>query len=341
MSTINSNLLIGKKDNAFFIANPTLVLLDGQLIYNEDTAELFIGDGVTQLSALTAINGGSYTFQNGLTESGGNVGLGGTLIQETYIDGNVELSIGAGDPLRRFFVSAYRDDTGVQIDKEISPLNGYDKTHISDGNDTNETRTYADRTEFDQPIQINSEGVSSVVVTDANRQLKTVSLGANQSIRRNSANTAYEAFTPNKQLFTIHCVHAPVNATFTSGANLYWSNILNTAAAAPRTNAGQQLITVPFNCKLIAATATAWTATGGVTQANSSLFFRLNGNDNVLTNSFQWSSSAATARNFNITGLNVDVVPSDSFEIKLTVGTLVTPPSSSSVVSVFLYFERD
>lgn len=58
MSTVNSNIKIGKKDSAFFAANPTLVLLDGQLIYNEDTGELFIGDGTTQLSALSPINAG-------------------------------------------------------------------------------------------------------------------------------------------------------------------------------------------------------------------------------------------------------------------------------------------
>lgn len=58
MNPVNSNILIGKKDAAFFAANPTLVLLDGQLLYNENTGELFIGDGVTQLNALSPINSG-------------------------------------------------------------------------------------------------------------------------------------------------------------------------------------------------------------------------------------------------------------------------------------------
>ena len=68
MSTVNSNIKIGKKNAAFFAANPALVLLDGQLIYNEDTGDLFIGDGVTPLSGLTPINGGS-----GFTPSGTNL----------------------------------------------------------------------------------------------------------------------------------------------------------------------------------------------------------------------------------------------------------------------------
>lgn len=125
MSTINSNLLIGKKDNAFFTANPTLVLLDGQLIYNEDTGDLFIGNNVTQLSALTAINGSLPT---------------GVL---------------------------FNTDIGVTVQ-------GYDA---------------------DTTILGNSTSANQIVLTDGSNNLSSLGLGANQSIRRNSANTAYEAFT--------------------------------------------------------------------------------------------------------------------------------------------------
>jgi hypothetical protein len=55
----NVDIRVGKKDAAFFAANPTLILRNGQLIFNETTGDLFIGDGTTQLSALVAINGGS------------------------------------------------------------------------------------------------------------------------------------------------------------------------------------------------------------------------------------------------------------------------------------------
>ena len=55
----NVDIRVGKKDAVFFSANPTLILKDGQFLFNSDTLELFIGDGVSQLSTLTAINGGS------------------------------------------------------------------------------------------------------------------------------------------------------------------------------------------------------------------------------------------------------------------------------------------
>ena len=52
----NVDIRVGKKDAVFFSANPTLILKDGQFLFNSDTLELFIGDGTTQLSALVAIN---------------------------------------------------------------------------------------------------------------------------------------------------------------------------------------------------------------------------------------------------------------------------------------------
>ena len=52
----NVDIRVGKKDAVFFSANPTLILKDGQFLFNSDTLELFIGDGTSQLSALVAIN---------------------------------------------------------------------------------------------------------------------------------------------------------------------------------------------------------------------------------------------------------------------------------------------
>ena len=129
MSAVNSNIKIGKKDAAFFAANPTLVLLDGQLIYNEDTEDLFIGDGVTQLSALTAINGGSSAVWGAIT---------GTLTNQTDL-----------------------------------------QTALNNKLNASEKSTSADQ----------------VVITNSSNVLTSLSLGANQSIRRNSGNTAFEAYT--------------------------------------------------------------------------------------------------------------------------------------------------
>jgi hypothetical protein len=53
----NVNIKLGYKNAAFFAANPTLILNVGQLIYLEQTGTYKIGDGVTQLSALSFLGG--------------------------------------------------------------------------------------------------------------------------------------------------------------------------------------------------------------------------------------------------------------------------------------------
>lgn len=52
MSTL-ANILLGYKNSAWFTTNATLVLLAGQIVYLDSTGQYKIGDGTTQLSALT------------------------------------------------------------------------------------------------------------------------------------------------------------------------------------------------------------------------------------------------------------------------------------------------
>ena len=72
----NVDIRVGKKNAAFFAANTTLVLKDGQFIFNETTQELYIGDGTTQLSLLTPINGGDTSNLVPYTGATQNVDLG-------------------------------------------------------------------------------------------------------------------------------------------------------------------------------------------------------------------------------------------------------------------------
>jgi hypothetical protein len=72
----NVDIRVGKKNAAFFAANTTLVLKDGQFIFNETTQELYIGDNVTQLSLLTPINGGDTSNLVPYTGATQNVDLG-------------------------------------------------------------------------------------------------------------------------------------------------------------------------------------------------------------------------------------------------------------------------
>lgn len=62
----NVNIELGYKNLAWFTANPTIVLLAGQIVYLEQTGTYKIGDGVTQLSVLNflGISSETQTLQN-------------------------------------------------------------------------------------------------------------------------------------------------------------------------------------------------------------------------------------------------------------------------------------
>jgi hypothetical protein len=61
MAIVDGSLQLGYKDNAWFTANASVVLKVGQIVYLEQTGTYKLGDGVTALSALSFLGGGSGT----------------------------------------------------------------------------------------------------------------------------------------------------------------------------------------------------------------------------------------------------------------------------------------
>jgi len=95
------NIQLGHKNAAWFTANASVVLLDGQIVYlNDQSGQYKLGDGITALSALSFLGGGGGGTQNldqVLTEgnaTGGNniVVTNGDLIKST--DNKSGLAIG-------------------------------------------------------------------------------------------------------------------------------------------------------------------------------------------------------------------------------------------------------
>ena len=74
----NVDIQIGYKDSAWFTANATLVLKVGQVVYLQQTGTYKIGDGTTQLSALSFLGAGSFVPYSGATS---DVNLGENGIQ--------------------------------------------------------------------------------------------------------------------------------------------------------------------------------------------------------------------------------------------------------------------
>ena len=101
MAIVNGSLELGYKDLAWFTANPTLVLKEGQIVYLEQTGTYKIGNGVSTLSALSflGVSSETQTLQN-VTDLGsittnsitanGFVKTGGTSSQFLKADGSVD-----------------------------------------------------------------------------------------------------------------------------------------------------------------------------------------------------------------------------------------------------------
>ena len=104
MAIVNGSLELGYKNAAWFAANPTLVLKEGQIVYLEQTGTFKIGNGVSTLSALSflGVSSETQTLQN-VTDLGstttnsitanGYVKTGGTSSQFLKADGTVDSSV--------------------------------------------------------------------------------------------------------------------------------------------------------------------------------------------------------------------------------------------------------
>lgn len=125
MAIVDGSIQIAKNNSAWFTANSTVVLLKGQLVFNETTSELFIGDGTTQLSALTPINSGvTQTLQQVLTNGNSTGDL--TIVSPDgkstlYVnDGSVESNYTDGSTINSVGVNSVGVTLGSEDGTDIS-----------------------------------------------------------------------------------------------------------------------------------------------------------------------------------------------------------------------------
>jgi hypothetical protein len=79
--TINAHIQLGYKSAAWFTANPTLVLKVGQRVDLEQTGTYKLGDGTTQLSALSFLGGGGGGGQvDSVTGTANRIAITGTAV---------------------------------------------------------------------------------------------------------------------------------------------------------------------------------------------------------------------------------------------------------------------
>ena len=130
----NVNIELGYKNMAWFTANPTIVLLTGQIVYLEQTGTYKIGDGVSTLSALSFLGVSSeiQTLQN-VTD------LGNTTTNDIQFDTGVGVLLDNTSRLREGTIDAgYGGNKGIAqicaVGYELKWESG--SLYVMDGNGT-------------------------------------------------------------------------------------------------------------------------------------------------------------------------------------------------------------
>lgn len=108
--------------NQKFITSPLILNADGSFVtsitsdtplsYGSDLSASYNSRSLIDYGFLTGYtsSGGAFTANNGLSKSGNNVRLGGSLTGDTSIDGNFNLNLGSTTPLNSFYANV---DDGV------------------------------------------------------------------------------------------------------------------------------------------------------------------------------------------------------------------------------------
>lgn len=116
------------------------------------------------------------------------------------------------------------------------------------------------------------------------------------------------------------------NQALASNTTYYFSDIL----PVPLTTVGSQLTALPYAYTIIGANVTLWNAGSGTTQTNSTLYCRINGVDNLISSAVLWSASSNVSNSINVTGLNIPISAGTTFEMKLVLPVLATPPNNGN-----------
>jgi hypothetical protein len=115
MAIVNGSLELGYKNAAWFAANPTLVLKEGQIVYLEQTGTYKIGNGVSTLSALSflGVSSETQTLQN-VTD------LGSTTTNSITANGFIK----SGGTASQFLKANGSVDSTTYLSTQVVPVGG-------------------------------------------------------------------------------------------------------------------------------------------------------------------------------------------------------------------------
>jgi len=167
MAIVNGSLQEGYKDAAWFAANPTLVLLAGQRVNLEQTGTYKLGDGTTQLSALSFLGGGGSVDVN--TIGAAINGATSATPNDTDLVMSVESSVAKKNTwtqvkafLKTYFDTIYTTTSAVST-QITTALGGY----VKKGTITNNTILKGSSTDTATDSQITDDGTNVGIGTNS------------------------------------------------------------------------------------------------------------------------------------------------------------------------------
>ena len=183
MAIVNGSLELGYKDLAWFGANPTLVLKEGQIVFLGQTGTYKIGDGVSTLSALSflGISSETQTLQN-VTDLG------------NFTTNNIEANsfVKTGGLASEFLKADGSVDTTTYLSSQVVPAGGTAGQILAKIDDTDYNlewiENYANYTSVlkhtvkasvaltkGQAVYVSSEGGTNMVVSKASNTSEATS----------------------------------------------------------------------------------------------------------------------------------------------------------------------
>ena len=128
MAIVNGSLELGYKNLAWFNANPTLVLKEGQIVYLQQTGTYKIGNGTSTLSALSflGVSSETQTLQN-VTD------LGSTTTNSITANGFVK----TGGTSSQFLKANGSVDSTTYLSTQVVPVGGTTGQILAKVDDTN------------------------------------------------------------------------------------------------------------------------------------------------------------------------------------------------------------
>ena len=166
MAIVNGSLQEGYKDAAWFAANPTLVLLVGQKVNLEQTGTYKLGDGTSQLSALSFLGGNGSGLSGLTTNKVLKAGSATTAVDSNITDDGTTVIISTNLQVDGVIQSPNGLNTVTVVDTVVSlDFNGTTNSGYVSINDTRNEVKHDALVELNAP-SVTKNGVEVATVND-------------------------------------------------------------------------------------------------------------------------------------------------------------------------------